>query len=951
MTSWHLCVVVVVLTVQENRGQNWLPVPQVVNVVTEWKEQRISVTWADGLLSPNFTEKLLFDIEILQDEWNHVVHHEKLKSGDHSWSWTSPIPLECTSHSVRVRSRHQQLISQWSIPHTIPGNDISSPKTIQVYPKDRVVHVGSITVFCCIVTEGHERIGGADMNVTRISNRSYEIVKHNLTPSPSAGYNLKCTDTSTASGGTTFWVGYSPNDQELVCETDLVSVECHWSRPRNTELFGRRETQYTLNGRKCKDLNHGKQLCKCSISLDQGEKYRNLTARNPLGSVELMDREDLNRRIRMQAPLNMTISEVHARNVTIQWNWKVEAYKTLPLMCRVQLNHSDHKGPYNNTGLSLLLLTDLQPDRSYRLQVCCGTDQHFWEWGSWSSVKFFQTKVDRPDALDIWIQRTSVHKTLIMWKCLSANDSHGQIRGYNVTLESSMGSKKQWFNVSRDKLSFLLELGDSSEDHVITVTALNSAGSSPPSTIGVPRLPTDNACSEVSGSNGSFDLSWPASANASCGYIVDWRPTHSWHNGTVEWVKVPAGITRSRIVSGNFKAGVRYSLSIYTCSQGAPELMEKKEGYVKEMVPAQSVQKLQINPSGPDVLLHWDRIPLESQQGFVRGYFVYKYDTSSRLISIENITDPDATTHTLRNLPHGSYKFIVKAYTSAGEGLGATASIKLDPESYGLIVVTLIALGSMACLFFFITIICYQKRKWMKEKIYPEIPKPKLPEWSALPVWQTLDLIQCPYDRIIIVESEEGLLEQWGGEGERHYTPDTDSSGPHELRCYDPVMSGGSQRPRTLVWSAPSSQDSSGSLGSRPTEVTYTGVQTPPTPAVSSGLPSPQDALSSEDYRPQISATFPMQPQSAPSNLPLLQVCLEYQPHSQHSLSPETGSLGGSLGNPTYVNSFTFLLNNTASEKSQEEDPSSSSLARFNNRHQQPFYCNPTYHSTHPTDG
>ncbi|KAM6984858.1 leukemia inhibitory factor receptor-like [Aplochiton taeniatus] len=39
---------------------------------------------------------------------------------NHQWNWTSPMPLECASHSVRLRSTYKNLISQWSPLQTIP---------------------------------------------------------------------------------------------------------------------------------------------------------------------------------------------------------------------------------------------------------------------------------------------------------------------------------------------------------------------------------------------------------------------------------------------------------------------------------------------------------------------------------------------------------------------------------------------------------------------------------------------------------------------------------------------------------------------------------------------------------------------------------------------------------------------------------------------------------------
>lgn len=47
-----------------------------------------------------------------------------------------------------------------------------------------------------------------------------------------------------------------------------------------------------------------------------------------------------------------------------------------------------------------------------------------------------------------------------------------------------------------------------------------------------------------------------------------------------------------------------------------------------------------------------------------------------------NLTDPEATTYRVKGYSEGTYKFVVKTYTAAGEETGTTASITL--EQYGM---------------------------------------------------------------------------------------------------------------------------------------------------------------------------------------------------------------------------------------------------------------------------
>lgn len=51
------------------------------------------------------------------------------------------------------------------------------------------------------------------------------------------------------------------------------------------------------------------------------------------------------------------------------------------------------------------------------------------------------------------------------------------------------------------------------------------------------------------------------------------------------------------------------------------------------------------------------------------------------LLSPANLPDIETRKYEVKGYSKGSYKFTVKAYTSAGEDTGATASVMLEPQS------------------------------------------------------------------------------------------------------------------------------------------------------------------------------------------------------------------------------------------------------------------------------
>ncbi|KAI1900202.1 hypothetical protein AGOR_G00047580 [Albula goreensis] len=940
MDSFLLWALLLSMQVGVSLSQNGFqpPVPQGVHVKPDFASQVLSVTWEKDSSSPT----LSYDIQVLHTELMEIVYHDTVdvkpdSSGKvYHWNWTSPLPLECTSHSVRIRSRQQSLTSDWSPLETIPGMDIPVETAAKMYPQDKVVAVGSNITVCCIVKEGNFSrtkflYSTASLNGTQLSRRSYALTLTNQPPSISSGTNVICLENN-GIVGTVVFVGYPPGDKDLVCETrDLVSVECQWSKGQDTHLLGTRMTYYTLNGRDCplskKELSHGESLycnsvcdkltCQLKATMVKGESTWTLEARNPLGMVQLTDTADLSRRVWPYAPVELTAMEIHSRYARLHWQWKTEGYKTLDLECQVQVNNSGHTHTFESTGQGQLEaeLNDLQPYETYRVRVRCRLQTKTWKWGDWSSVYGFQTKEESPDALDIWVWMDSNQTGYVKWKPLTKSQSRGKILGYEVTHGNPEDGNS--VKLSQNNYSLPLTFGDSDE-HVVMVTTWNSAGVSPVASITFPRffageMPTY----KVSGIDRGFNLSWAAGANASCGYVVEWCPTGKW-DCDVQWEKVPAGNTSARIESKVFEAGVRYNISVYGCTSGAPELLERSQGYVEELAPSQPVPGIKAHQSISDIVLSWDEIPMEYQRGFISGYTVY-INNNSLLIPIVNITDPDIRNYTMRHPSPGSYKFTVKAHTSGGEDVGVTVDFKLNPSIDMLVAEILIALGAMTGILFIITILCYKKRQWVKKTFYPDIPEPKVPEeWSTPP--KMLAVEPCSPNTVHIVEKPEicqtvVLEDEEGGDRTEEAPADTDSSDAVHLQYYNQVVDHGSQGSR----STDSSASSSTSMASTRTEVTYTGIQSS---ASSSGGSIQPEAPLPAGYRPQM-APAPIEIQAEPADIPLLGEFSGYQPQSTWKAdSPESTSLNSSLGSPTSVSSSQFLLPDPASEEGADRAPS-----------------------------
>ncbi|XP_059404776.1 leukemia inhibitory factor receptor-like isoform X1 [Carassius carassius] len=920
MQSWVTLALLLSFGVNRYLAQNGLgepPVPRGLTLKPDLPAQTLSLTWQ--------SDSWLFDLEVFHTELMNVVLNETVAvqtdpvTRMHSWTWHSPLPLECTSHSVRIRARNQQSVSQWSPLQTIPGWDI--PKKSYMFPQDKMVPVGSNMTFCCIVNEKEDfkemKYGRQEMNATRLSRRTYAITVTNQPASDNTGTNVICSSQKLQIlTGAVVFVGYPPGDEGLVCETrDLASAECSWKKGRDTHLkIKRSHTNYTLNGRDCLEANERKTWCSSKI----WEENWTLVARNPLGTVQLTDSAQLTDRVHLLAPVDVVAVKGEAWSVTLQWSWSVEAYKKLEMVCQLRLfaHELSSTRNYDGPGLSSVVLEGLWPDVDYTVTVRCGSKHGFWKWGDESAPYRIHTKMDRPDALDVWMWMDGSNTGRVFWKPLSVRESHGALVGYEVSQSSAEEDGWKMVSLPPGNFSYPIILNNSS-DITVAVAARNPAGLSQPSTVTTPAYRADSqlSVSELLGTNGSFVLSWEPDVNASRGYAVEWVPTGCSGLCRVDWKKLPESASSFTVNSDCLVAGVRYTVSVYSLSTGAPTLLQRWQGYSQEMIPSQSVAELLLNQTGSDVLLSWKATEMKQHRGFIRGYTIYLAN-AAHLDLIANITDPAVQSYRVKGLSLSSYKFVVKAYTSAGEDGGATVAIKMEMDTADMLFVgILVPLGIMFCCLILVSICCYSKREWVKKSFYPEIPGPKVSgDWSS--PRGPLDVKPSPHSLVHIVEnpgwgfSKEGLFpvpEEEEESEKDNMEVDTDSDEPALLRYYKQVVDDSSHSNQVLD----SSGSSTLSVGSTQTEITYAGIQNP--------IPS-QGACAGGGYRPQLqSVEGPAEPQiEFEADFQDDGLNAGYKPQCSWQLdSPEAENLSGSLGSPTSVTSSQFLIPESSEEKPQ----------------------------------
>ncbi|KAF4077565.1 hypothetical protein AMELA_G00209640 [Ameiurus melas] len=761
--GWILCTVFSVLIVQAQL----LTAPEELEVKPEgdWNESNVwkmNISWKNGVSNGITQDKLTYDVRIFYTEQMKLVHSETIElntnqMGHYKWTWTSPLPLQCTSHSVQLRYRDHDQTSAWTPLKTLPGKDIPDIKNMNVYPINHIVPVGEGIRFCCILEPEHDGQFSSSNFIIRISNRTYVTnpIRHSL-PSSGHGFDITCKNE-----GSTYFTGYIPDDHNLTCETrDLSSVQCSWiegQQKDNSEYIG--STKYSINGRECSP-----QRCVLNQTIDTGVMNWTLTAKNKLGTKIIFDAADPKHRVHLKGPSLFSPILFNARNASLEWKWDgLSNYHSFPMICQVERDGRIINETFKGTGLTSLVLADLKPFTEYKTRVQCGSREHFYKWGDWSNLITFVTKEEIPEAVDVWMHVFG-EQTYVVWNSLTAAQSHGTITHYVLFMGNSTDRYKESVTKSLTEFCHKLVAGSAKTHNVISISAANSAGLSHPSSITIPDLFLGGGVntSRIKGNNGSFDVFWEPSPNSSCGYVLDWYATYKANvcskmekKSVLKWRKIASSSSKEKIYSDrvldtDFKEGVKYTLSVYACSSGAPYLLQRREGYMVELPPSGTVQNLSAKQEGLNIDLSWINVHEEEHRGFIEGYNVY-YSYSGGDAQKVVISDPSIQRYKF-SLQVETYKFTVKAFTSAGEGPGSTITVSVDPQVDLVIINVFAALAIMIFVFCFITFLTYRNWKRVKTVLWPEVPKPMLSEEflkKNVYQWQVMDQLLCEESEVL----------------------------------------------------------------------------------------------------------------------------------------------------------------------------------------------------------
>ncbi|NXD55510.1 LIFR factor, partial [Corvus moneduloides] len=779
--------------------------PHILSLTPDFPTSTLNLKWSDnGLVFP-YGLDALWQIQILRkeamEEVTQVTYYSKLTHEDIilSWNWTSDMPLECTSHYVKIRCyiNATQFVgpkdwSDWSPAEVIPGKD-TEPGGSGVFPLDTVVAVGSDVTFCC-VHEEDQRItnmtyGSKSYTMMQLSSRSHAIRVLNASASNSSGTNVVCRLENGMDGSVVF-VGYAPDiPQNLSCETsNFLIIKCTWKPGRPSGLYGERKTKYSLFERissknvscEVNEMNRDR-VCGFPVLPDQKTYDFVLDVSNPIGQAQSSLLVDITQRVHPKTPEKLTV--IGNNSTSIQLRWFINgSFAGIRLLCQIEIisGHSEKK--LQNVSMTggksssyTAQLNELHPNTNYQFRVRCSAADHFWRWSDWSRG-VDQTTSEAPPSRgpDIWRERSPSGESLkVFWKPLSLSEANGKIVSHEVScflLETLLEHKV----VTEPSNSTEIKLGKS--DCIISVVAKNHAGSSPPSRITSVELPSDNVTTDQAVAMGNgINISWDSYPDMTCGYTVKWCRSSGSEPCIVDWQKFPSNTTNAVIKSALFKPGVRYNFSLYGCKSTGYQLLKNITGYMKELPPKTAPNFIVEETSSDSILVKWEDIPVEECRGFLKGYLLSfakgeKDALKPRLsesgnpeLKVNNITDLTKKSMKILDLQgKTSYQLELQAYTAGGLSPPNSLYVVTKEDSVGLIIAILIPVAVVVLLGVLASIFCYRKREWIKETFYPEIPNPENSKalqfqrniCEGNKTLKTLEMNPCTPNSVEVVETQ-----------------------------------------------------------------------------------------------------------------------------------------------------------------------------------------------------
>ncbi|XP_018528533.1 interleukin-12 receptor subunit beta-1 isoform X2 [Lates calcarifer] len=340
-------------------------------------------------------------------------------------------------------------------------------------------------------------------------------------------------------------------------------------------------------------------------------------------------------------------------------------------------------------------------------------------WSKWSPVVTVPAELEHEPEVTVTTKLLNgTRAVMLTWKILNAAAA---VSGVTYRLEDTQSShgcpcaNKTKTHVKTNKSTIYVSYSAVN----ISVTAINAAGHSPLANIQLPAKPAANLkiCDNTEKEK------------------MKKNTCKQWYELQDRELKPENVITLAnkkskgaKQIKASIKDYVRYLYFEHRCDGGKPRTVKMCLYYKKEGAPQREPQNFTVTSETLDSAnLSWETIAIEDQRGFVTHYSLCSEKISSQDERKEcrNIS-ASLLTYRLENLtPGAKYNISLAGVTKEGEGPSAKLTIYTQPEkpvnvwwSFGLLFV-----------FFLSSTMCTIILKRIKNKIFPPVPTPVIPDF------------------------------------------------------------------------------------------------------------------------------------------------------------------------------------------------------------------------------
>ncbi|XP_051748670.1 interleukin-6 receptor subunit beta isoform X2 [Ctenopharyngodon idella] len=324
------------------------------------------------------------------------------------------------------------------------------------------------------------------------------------------------------------------------------------------------------------------------------------------------------------------------------------------------------------------IMWNLTSSLSYELQIHCLHNAKCAQCPLSEVIMVPQELTDAPSIKweiqdDIHFISAGQRKVVVMWEHAKSE----AVADYNVTVRKVSGEpiNQDSFNIKDPSLNLIL----SYSAYNISVRALNSAGSSPVSSIAIEKMDEwrdsfGPLSVNITGNN-SFSLSWSSSVSSVC-YSVEW-----WAKGQIPafrpFYEKQTHREITDITESIFQPYTRYYFLLHTrpdadtCNMknvnNSEMTYSTAQAYLSEGSPISAPGNVSIlNITRHSSVITWSPVSEEDLRGFLLGYYIY-YTEDNNEIPLE--VDPSINRFELLNLESNrAYRVQLSAFTAAGEG-------------------------------------------------------------------------------------------------------------------------------------------------------------------------------------------------------------------------------------------------------------------------------------------